>query len=411
MELNLQGKTLGIIEEGLCGLTAHWYEWVRAVKLMNEERGVRVRIAGNKAIDPRVAVALGAEPVLAQNSWDASFNRGHRLARYSRILSHNFRFYRSCAALLKRWGPMDCIQLPFVRIHHLIGGLTLTRRYGRRGFRRLVMQVNMPAGRHTKGSSRPVFKPTSLLMKHVLKAFGPYIAQGVVCLGSDSDQTARDYETLSGVPFVVFPTPCVTPYRTGVPNRHVPDAPVLFTCLGPSRHEKGSDILLAAVKEYLRTPGLPRARFVVQWIDNFSDDAGRIVTPDPYLLQHPDVELIGCALSSDEYDKKLLASDCIVMPYRWEAYFCRGSALVVEAATAGIPVLCTEDTWLERAMRRYGAGMAVRDGDASHLVKQLAEMARGIDEFQTAAREKAPIARQVNSPESFLRCLWGNGPN
>jgi hypothetical protein len=154
---------------------------------------------------------------------------------------------------------------------------------------------------------------------------------------------------------------------------------------------------------------MPPARFVLQWTSDFKDPAGKIVSPGSYLGQHPDVELIRRPLNSEEYDKKLLSSDCIVMPYRWETYFCRISGLAVEAATAGIPVLYTEDTWIERAMKRFGAGMAFRDGDALHLVEALAEMARQIDEFRTQAQRRAPAALEANSAERFLRCLWGKG--
>jgi glycosyltransferase involved in cell wall biosynthesis len=393
----------------LCGYAAHWFEWIRSVKLINEAQGVRVRIAGNKSIDPEVARVLGAVGVLARNSWDLTGSRPSALKRYANILTHNYFLYHNCAQLLEQWGPMDCIQVPVVRIHHLIAWLALTRRYGGRRFQRLVMQVNIPEGRHEKGCALPKFRRSSQLIKRVLRAYGPYVANGMVCLGSDSDQTAKDYEILSGVPFIEFPTPRVSPLIASRTEKRVARQPVVFSCLGPSRHEKGSDLLLAAVKAYLHLHGHTPARFVVQWTSDFADAAGEMISPDEYLVQHPDVELIRRSLTSEEYDQKLLASDCILLPYRWHSYFCRISGQAVEAATAGIPAVYTEDTWLDRAMKRYGAGLAVRDGDVAHLVEKLAEMARRIDEFQAMAQAQAPIAKRVHSPENFLKCLWGSG--
>jgi glycosyltransferase involved in cell wall biosynthesis len=365
-------------------------------------------VAANQAIDPDAASALGAEPILIANSWESSGPAPMALVRYARILRHNVQLYRSCARLLKRWGSVDCIQAPVVRIHHLIAWLALTRQYGGRRFRRLVMQVNMPEGRHEKGRSEPVFKRSSILIQRVLRAYGPYVAKGVVCLGSDSDQTAMDYQKLSGVPFIEFPTPRLAPAPAGRPARRDPASPVVFCCLGPSRHEKGSDVLLAAMETYLRLPTRIPTRFVMQWTGDFTDSAGKAISPSRWLLEHPDVVLIRRSLPSMEYDRQLLASDCIVLPYRWEAYFCRISGLAVEAATAGIPAIYTEDTWLERAMRRYGTGLSVRDGDVAHLVEKLAEMAGRIEELQAIARARSALAREINSPESFLKCLWGS---
>jgi glycosyltransferase involved in cell wall biosynthesis len=253
-----------------------------------------------------------------------------------------------------------------------------------------------------------VFKGSSQLIKRVLAAYGPYVEKGLVCLASDSDQTAKDYELLSGVPFVVFPTPRVSALTAARKEKRDAGKPVVFTSLGPSRHEKGSDLLLAAIKAYLRLPAHPPARFVVQWTSDFADAEGKRIAPDECLVQQPEVDLVRRPLTSEEYDAKLLASDCIVMPYRWDPYFCRISGQAIEAATAGIPVVYTEDTWLERAMKRYGAGLAFRDGDVAHLVEKMAEMARRIDEFQAMAQAQAPVAKEVNSPENFLKCLWGN---
>ena len=407
MKPDLQGKTLGIIEEALCGYSAHWFEWIRSVKLINEAAGVRVLIAGNREMDPAAARVLDAEAVLGHNSWDESVHRQPALVRHAGVLSHNLKVYRSCEAVLKRWGPVDCLQMPVVKIHHLAGALALTHRYGGRLFKRLVMQVNMPPGIHIRGQNDPVFGRNSSLIRMVIRGFRRYVDQGLVCLGSDSDQTAKDYELLTGVPFIEFPTPRVITATESSPEVRSKDAPVVFTCLGPSRHEKGSDLFLEAMQAYLQNSDRVPAKFVLQWTTDFTDTNGNLISPDPWLSEHADVTLVRRSLSSEEYDAALLGSDCIVMPYRWNSYFCRISGQAVEAATAGLPVIYTEDTWLERAMRRCGAGLSFRDGDVSDLVAKLAEMAARISDFQKQARDRIPLARQINSPEGFLKCLWG----
>ena len=406
MDSKLQGKTLGIMEPALCGFSGHWYEWIKSVKLINEAAGVEVRIAGNRSLDPEMGRILAAEPVFTRNIWEELNQPSHAARRYGKIVTHNFQLYRECLRLLNRWGTMDCVMSPVVTIHHLLAWLVLTRRYGGVRFKRLVMQINIPEGRYENGSSQPVFKRSSGLIKRVIQAYQPYVEKGIVCFGSDSDQTAKDYELLTGVPFVEFPTPRVIPPAARRPGRSAHD-PVVFCCLGPSRHEKGADLFLDAIRDYLRVADKPRAKFVLQWTGDFVDTAGKKISPDPWLLQHPDVKIIRGSLSSEEYEREMLASDCLVLPYRWSSYFCRISGLAVEAATAGIPVIYTAGTWLERAMKKYGAGISFPDGDVPRLLDRLQEMAGRIDHFRAAAESRVITARNINSSENFLKHLWG----
>jgi len=403
----LKGKRLGIVEEALCGYSAHWFEWIRAVKLINEDYGVNVRVAGHISMDRSAAEALPAEPLLKSNSWDERFHRLPSFARYSHVFLHNWRVYRECQAVLRKWGPVDCLQIPVVRIHQLMGCLALVKTHGGRSFKRLVMQLNIPPGRHSKGHNRPVFDRNTILLRKVLQAYRPHLDTGLVCLGSDSDQTARDFQLLTGLPFVEFPTPRVAMNAKQASIQRLPDTAVVFTCLGPSRYEKGSDLFLEAIRLYLQSPERRPARFVIQWTSDFKSKQGDTVGPDAWLASHPDVKLHRRALTSAEYDEELLNSDCIVMPYRWESYYNRISGLAVEAATAGIPVIFTEDTWLERAMKRYGAGLAFKNGDVSDLVAKLKRMAAELPEFQKLARERVNVAKKINSPENFLQLLWG----
>ena len=406
IQQRLQGKRLGIIEEALCGYAGHWYEWIRSVKLINEAAGVRVRVAGYRGMDPEAAQAMGVERVLERNIWGENQHGVSAPARYLKVATHNFQLYQNCARLLQVWGELDCVMAPVVRIHHLIAWLALTRRYGGKRFHRLVMQVNIPEGRHEPGCPHPTFKRSSELIRRVIRAYKPYVDRGLVCFGSDSDQTGKDYEYLTGVPFVEFPTPRVSP-PVAQRSTRVPGSPVVFCCLGPSRQEKGSDLFLEAMQAYLELPDKPAARFVLQWTDDFDDLSGRRISPSQQLMDHPDVKILRGPLTSTEYDRELMASDCLLLPYRWRSYFCRISGVAVEAATAGIPMVCTADTWLERTMSRYAAGVSFPDGDVPRLVEALVTMARGIDDFQAAAVSRIPVAREVNSPENFLKCLWG----
>jgi len=112
-------------------------------------------------------------------------------------------------------------------------------------------------------------------------------------------------------------------------------------------------------------------------------------------------------LGSSEYDRILAQTHCMVLPYRREAYFARISGVAVEAVTAGIPVIYTEDTWTAELVRESGAGIGVADGDVAGLAQAMAEMARHYPRYRGQAEIRREAARVEHSGIEFLRRLWG----
>jgi len=211
--------------------------------------------------------------------------------------------------------------------------------------------------------------------------------------------------------------------------------PIVFGCYGAARWEKGSDIFQEAIKRILksavasaecRVPSvedkaepvtrdpLPATaagrplRFCIQWVDDFRDEQGNLNSIDPWLLGHPQVEVIGRYFKGDEYEHRLAQTDVMVLPYR-KPYQLRVSRVVIEAMIQGMPVIATKGTTLFEQAEEYGAAVGCDEGDAESLAEAILEVAENFEIMRVSAREKVDGAAESFSVSFFRELLEKSG--
>ena len=208
--------------------------------------------------------------------------------------------------------------------------------------------------------------------------------------------------------------------------------PIVFSCYGAARWEKGSDIFQEAIKFILKnevpsgecqvaigksqiqpvtsyqllvTAAARPLRFVIQWVEDFRDGEGNLVSIDPWLKNHSQVEVIGRYFQGDEYDEQLERTDVMVLPYR-SPYRLRVSRVVIEAMMNGMPVIATRDTTLFEQAEEYGVAVGCEDGSAGSLAKAILEVAESFGRLEGDARLKAKTAAESFSVRYFRELLF-----
>lgn len=407
--MQLTNRRLLIVEEALKDHTGHWYEYDRAVTEFNRNAGVQVTVAAHQTVDPEIAQELNAIPLFAYTNWDGIYYSPSVWRRYLGILQHNWYVYQTLDKFLAASEGYDCIFVPTVIIYHWIAWIGLVKKYQGQKFKRLVLFIRNNAGNYPNGATQPVFQRHTILLAKVLQTYQKWIKAGVVCVGTDSARHATEYNLLAGIDVTVFPHPKVqlpaSPQRESSPLGV--NVPVVFSCLGPARLEKGSDILQEAILHLLQTQPELNFKFVIQWNRDIIKQDGTVLTRSIQLEQSGKALFLTRDLTSKEYDDYLIQSDCIVLPYRRESYYTRLSGVAVESTMLGIPLIYTKDTWLEDAVSQYGAGLGIEDGDTVNLAQTIALMTNNIDHYRTLAQEKARLAQAYHSSDRFLKCLWG----
>lgn len=408
--MNLTERRLLIVEEALKDYTGHWYEYDKAVTEFNRAMGVDVTVAAHETVDSEITQSLGAFPLFRYTNWDGIYSTPSAWRRYFGILRHNWYVYKTMDQLLADAECYDCIFVPTVIIYHWIAWYWLTRKYQGRKFERLVLFVRNNAGSYPKGETRPVFKRHTILLKKILQGFQKWVEAGVVCVGTDSARHATEYKLLSGLDLTVFPHPKVqlpaNVAKTTCQDTRADNYPVVFSCLGPARLEKGADIFQAAILYLQETHPQLNAKFVLQWNREILNEDGSIFQRSVELEKSENVLFLVNDLTSEEYDFYLTQSDCIVLPYRRTAYYTRLSGIAIEAAMLGIPLIYTRDTWLEDAVSQYGAGIGVETENAKDLAETIIVMVEKIEQYRLAAQERSKLAQEYHSQSNFLQCLW-----
>jgi len=401
-----EGRRLLIVEEALKDSTGHFYEYVKSVAELNAAAGGETLVVSHAGADPQIQQELGAAPLFARSNWDGVYNYPSAWKRYLGIARHNVYVWRVMSKFVRRHGPFDALFAPTVVIYQLIGWRLLMAFHGGRGVKQIIMLFRNNAGSYADGGSIPVFKRSAVILKWTIRSFLPLIAKGQARFVTDSAKLAIEYRLLSGVEPEVWPSPRVASYAPLSTDERPIGAPVVFSCLGPARFEKGIDVMQAAIKAYLDAHPNGAARFVIQWNAPILDAAGAPYLPDADLRADPRVTLIEDSMSSAAYDAAIAATDVMLLPYRRASYFARISGVAVEAATAGVPVIYTSDTWCEDFIGEFGAGIGVADNDVTGLADAIAAMTENYAGFRAQARVRAEMARKSHSGDAFLDKLW-----
>ena len=145
-------------------------------------------------------------------------------------------------------------------------------------------------------------------------------------------------------------------------------------------------------------------RFAIQWVEDFRDDEGHLVSINPWLREHPQVEVIGQYFEGDEYERRLAQTHVMVLPYRMP-YQLRVSRVVIEAILNGMPVIATEGTTLHEQAGEYGVVVGCEEGDAESLAEAMLEVSARFESLWVNAEEKASAAAESFSVSCFKKSM------
>ena len=198
--------------------------------------------------------------------------------------------------------------------------------------------------------------------------------------------------------------------RADLRSLHLAPAPAL-DCEIRGQNSSSSETSHSALDSSLAATAAGRPlRFAIQWVEDFRDGEGNLVSIDPWLREHPQVEVIGRFFEGDEYERRLAETDVMVLPYR-SPYRLRVSRVVIEAMLNGMPVIATRGTTLFEQAQEYGVVVGCEEGDAESLAAAMLEVAARFESLRVSAAEKVNAAAESFSVGYFRDLLARNGQN
>ena len=340
----------------------------------------------------------------------------------------------------------DWIFVPTVLVHHFLGWWLLLRTGSvPKESRVLLFFPNLPIRLGESGKAHWSGGPTTRLMAWLFARLRGDVESGKLVLGVETHAMRRALEGLIQMTVTYLPHPVEAQGETRVERREsrapspatsysppgTSAKPIVFGCYGAARWEKGSDIFQEAIKLILKnevaskkcrvasvedksnpvthyslpatTVGRP-LRFAIQWVEDFQDDSVNLVSIDPWLRDHPKVEVIGRYFEGDEYERRLAQTDVMVLPYR-KPYQLRVSRVVIEAMLNGMPVIATRGTTLFEQAEEYGEVLGCKEGDAESLAEAMLEVAERFEVLRASAEEKVNAAAESFSVGYFRKLI------
>jgi len=387
-----------IVEDALQDRTGHWFESMRTFRdgLVALDDHVTLLVS-NKA-EPFIVDELHARPVLPTSIWHRMSDNSGILVRDFRVSWHAFQTWRTVGAELKADSQYDIIFVPTVSVHHLLGWVWLIKGVLRNNRARILLYfLSTPIRVRADGNPEWIKSPTTWLMARLLSSMRKEIDRGKVIIGVETVPLRDAFSRVAGIPVRYLPQPVAAFAKTEAKKTDE----LLFGCYGPARHEKGSDILAAAVEAFLRKHPDSRAKFAVQWLKDFSLPNGRLSAIPAGLKQDPRVEIIRHFFRDGEYASWLDHTDVVILPYRLSSYGLRGSRVLIEAMVHGIPVVVTRGTSLAKQAEEFGAAVLCEDENVESLVGAISEMEQNYDVLQSLALARMQTAREHFSVRKF----------
>jgi hypothetical protein len=411
-----------IIEDALRDCKGHWVEYLQTFQRGLAAEGDQVRFFASKECVPEVAAAFEAKAVLPRSIWARMSDAAPKWRRILRIPAHGLATYRTVSKLLAECSAPDesgstssvdralpdLIFVPTVLVHHLAGWLPLVRRKLLNvPTRVLLFFPNTPLEFDTNEQVRLAGEPTAKLFRWYIRKFASEVVSGKVVLGAETRPMAKALSDVTGVPFTYLPHPVNFSAESSsavVDNLPGKNRPLICGAYGAARADKGSDLLQRAVRQLLeQSPDIP-ARFALQWITDFRDEHGKAVSCDPWLRDHPKVEVIDEYFVGDRYREQLSKTDVLLLPYGKD-YRLRVSRVVIEAIAQGKPVVVGAGTTLEDQSREFGASAAFDNKSVDSLVQTLQEAVVNFAQLDQRARHQAAAAREHFSVATFRNIL------
>lgn len=401
-----------ITEEALEGENGHFPNYVGDIAGKLRQSGCHVDV---------LAHMNASEQVLKQVGGLRWFRRNCRTDRRSSgltgVLSHNYVIWRDLTRWFHKFPDYNWVLQLASRRHQLLA-FTLAA-YQRQFFPsgKLLLLFVLGFGEYDAEHKKTVFKSnlSTLFSRLMFKFMGPLVRRGRLVIAAETEQMRLELENFTNYKVVLFPHPVedsnfkdslLNPRKSkDIPGKGFAERPLVITCPGFARHEKGSDILLDAVRQISGTPEAKSYRFVFQWIDPFVTPEGIIYSPDDSLTENGVAQFVKHSLNREEYKAMLADSDMIILPYRSNSYHNRVSRVAIEAAILGIPMIYMNGTWTQEVAEIVGAGIKIESESPDSVLVAIRSAVANYPALAINAVRGAPKARDFYSVAEMVRVL------
>lgn len=402
------GMRWWIVEDALKNQTGHWREYLGTFRDGLAECGDDAVFFCDSMATSEVVNEFNAHAVLPESIWHRMDDHLPRHKRLARIFTHGNQTLRAMRCQLRKHESPDVIFVPTVTVHHLSGWWRLLGRLKKQQTQLILFFPNTPLRYDTENDCAALdSSPTAKIFKWLIRRFAAAVAKGEVILGAETRTMREALTRVTGVPFTYLPHPVNA--STGSQSNN-DRRQLRFGCYGAARFEKGSDLILDAIASHLDSQPESRSTFHVQWLNDFKDDSGEMVTRSEQVLGDKSIHFITRYFQGNEYAKQLNNTDVMILPYR-EPYRFRISRVAIEAVLNGIPIIAPESSTLLEQACEFGAGVSCQFNDSGSVAAAIQNVESNYESLKQTALSNQPKANQHFSVKHFRDVVLDASPH
>ncbi|HLI67478.1 MAG TPA: hypothetical protein VKU90_14040 [Caulobacteraceae bacterium] len=405
---------LMVVHNQLVGPTGHAYTESLGWRRLCDTRGHDLSLFASRWADPAVLAETGARPVFGLTEADlgrflaADAIAAPTPADVARLQAFMLTSFEVASGCRDAWGlahEPDLVIFPWTNAALLNGVADWLVELAPEQRPRLVFNVVQPEPGWVIDAANVEVSGDFSWMRFACRRLRALVDPARVALTAVEPRLARlvakvgDVDCRPGPLHKFYPTPeAIEALRPAGPAA----APIV-SALGADRpREKGWDLLPDVMGAVCAATD---ASFFVQVS---SREAGEALSGHLHAAGRPArVTIQPGALPTEDYFRRVLASDLILMPYIDRAYALMPSGIFADAVVCGTPVAAPARTWIsDRMAEGWGAGELFDAPAAGPVADAVIRALSRRDELRATVAGQAPAWRRAHSLEAYVDTVF-----
>jgi len=389
-------RRLHVIHHGLRNLRSHFYGeglgWIAACR----QRGIEFRLYVQESTPPRIVRELSARAAFRHRAGTASVARlkGESNSDHAVLVRL---FAEDCAALeTEGIAAEDIVVVTFASEIEVMGAAEWLERLAPARRPRTAFIFHREPSLHLairEDRTRVTADFSDFIA--AMRRIKPMAAAERIGLFATTPHLAGLLRSVAQHPCAEAPHPS---FYLGEEVLAAKPEPRTHICVpGQLREEKGSGLVTEILLRFAEAR--PGKRFTVQANDEADGGAlaGKLAScTSPYSIYYGQ-------MGHAQYQRHLVASDILLLPYDWRRYALRGSGVFSEAVGFGIVTVVPDRTWMADSLRAgMGGGTIFGEQSVASILEALIEASDDHAALRERARRTMQEWRRKHSTAALL---------
>lgn len=391
-------RRLFLIQHGLVDFHSHYYGEAKGWAAACRDRGIPARFYVNRHAQPQIIQEFAAIPAFPYAA-DVMVERDPACVVLSDFLFLGEMFARSSQALdADGVGGNDVVVVTYATERDLFGAALWLQSLPPERRPTMFFIFHTPSFSWSVDEARTALNGDYSWHRYAAKRLSAVLPAEKIVLLATNPRLAMAIGFATQLPCAEAPL-AIHYVSDAVLNRPaerpMPHAHIRLA--GEFREEKGGGVVIEVIKRFAQER--PGHSFCVQVGTQKAAEflAQKVADcPTPVFIHY------GPA-SHEEYQQRLVRSDLLLLPYRWQRYALRASGVFTEALGFGLVPVVPERTWMaDMLMTGWGGGVTFRNFSAASITKALLVASDALPKLKAAATSSRDAWRHRQSAQALL---------